>query len=110
MSKSYMFDSPIVTKNTLEHVADIIETNYLQKKDATTIPTAEQLAQIETNKNDISSLKTGKVDKVEGSSLATTAQLEQIETNKTNIESINTQLSGLEKTLTSIANDVEGIS
>ena len=50
-----------------------------------------------------------KVDKVAGSSLATTEQLAQIETNSQAIEAIQSQLSGIETTLSELNTRIEKV-
>lgn len=70
--------------------------NKVDKVEGSSLATAAQLTQIETNKTNITNLQSGKVDKVEGSSLITAAQLAQIETNKSTLETVQAAVSTLQ--------------
>lgn len=119
MAKPYEFDpeNPIITKESMRHVAGVIDNNYVKKSEGSGLITDAQLAQINTNKTDIASLKTNKVDKVSGKDLVSTTDITQITTNKTDIATLKTQiasinqiLEGLDTTLAQIASELEALA
>lgn len=92
--------------------------NKVDKVEGSSLATTEQLTQIETNKTDITNLKTSKadateltkkVDKEEGKSLVLDTDITQITTNKTNIETIQSQLEGVEAAMAGLNTRMEKV-
>lgn len=100
--KSLVSDTDVKQITTNKTDIATLKTGKVDKVSGKDLVAETDITQITTNKTDIASLKTGKVDKVEGSSLITSTQLNQIETNKTNITEIQSQLEGVETSLTSL--------
>lgn len=86
--------------------------NKVDKVEGSSLATSAQLTQIETNKTNIEGLTESvgkKVDAEEGKSLIPEADLTQITTNKTNIETIQSQLEGVEASLTGLNTRMEKV-
>ena len=86
--------------------------NKVDKVEGSSLATTAQLEQIETNKTNIEGLTESvgkKVDAEEGKSLIPEADLTQITTNKTNIETIQSQLEGVEASLTGLNTRMEKV-
>ena len=100
MAKPYNYDSPLITERGLEHIAEIIKTNY---------PTNEDMQKAVAGV-DLSSVN-NQIQQLQSTTQSLSSQVTQVESKVTEVTTKvgEVDISGLESRVSSIESDLDGL-